>query len=538
MARKSRKQAVLTDSGQAFKITDYRVAVYIRLSVEDNKKRGDSVESQRCIIENHIALNPDFEIFDTYIDNGTTGTNFEREGFKRMLADVESCKINCIIVKDLSRLGRNVIDTGYYIEKYFPLNNVRFIAVNDNYDSDDKDSVHGGIILPLKNMINEAYALDQSRKIREQQRQSMLAGEFIGSRPPYGYLRSPDNCHKLIVDKEAALVVRQIFDWAYEGIAVNTIAVRLNEAEITTPSHHKKSNGQILSDKLVGGGKWQTRTINVILSHRVYVGDMVQGKLKVVNHKNVHVDESNWIIVPDTHESIISREIFDAVQERLKSSAAKAGANQKNPFSPNIFKGKIFCECCSKSLHRQRWGKDYLFKCIANERIQQGICGGVKITKTIKIKESELVPKVTEILRQKSESLVGGNLQPEQSENSAKSEVLVLRKSIDANRKYLKGLYENFVSELLTEDEYFAFKSDYETKIAAAVDEIQRLENEQKSVAFKRSQHHDFSEKMQALKDKNFVLTSEIIGHLVEKITVNSDKEIKVILRIESEVSA
>ena len=157
MARKSRKEMEQRCIKSYYAMV-FRVAIYIRLSVEDKKKRGNSIESQRSIIENHIALNPDFKLFDVYIDNGTTGTTFDRKEFQRMLEDVESGKVNCIIVKDLSRLGRNVIDTGYYIEKYFASKGVRFISVTDNFDSEDKNSIHGGMVLPLKNMINEAYA--------------------------------------------------------------------------------------------------------------------------------------------------------------------------------------------------------------------------------------------------------------------------------------------------------------------------------------------------------------------------------------------
>ena len=179
--------------------------------------------------------------------------------------------------EDLSRLGRNTIDTGYYIEQYFRIRNIRFIAVNENFDTVAPEDAHSGIIIPLRNMINEAYALDIGRKIRAQQRQAMKDGKFIGARTPYGYLKAEDDCHQLIIDPVAAVVVQRMFRWASEGAGLNTIAVRLNEAGVLTPSYYKKMQGKIAHENLLGNGKWQTRTVGVILRSEVYTGDLVQG---------------------------------------------------------------------------------------------------------------------------------------------------------------------------------------------------------------------------------------------------------------------
>ena len=259
-----------------------------------------------------------------------------------MLEDVESGKVNCIIVKDLSRLGRNIIDTGYYIEKYFASKGVRFISVTDNFDSEDKNSIHGGMVLQLKNMINEAYALDISRKIRKQAEASMKAGDYIGARPPYGYVKSPENCHKLIIDEEAAPIVRQIFQLAYDKVSLNDIVNRLNDVGIPSPSHHKRNQGLITHDNLIGTGKWQTFTLAKILSDEVCVGDMVQGKTKMVNHKQIPVDKENWIIVRDTHEPLVSHELFAVVKTFHEEVAKNSMKSIKTPYSENIFRGKIF----------------------------------------------------------------------------------------------------------------------------------------------------------------------------------------------------
>lgn len=263
-----------------------------------------------------------------------------------MLSDIEAGHVNCVIVKDLSRLGRNTIDTGYYIEQYFRIRSIRFIAVNENFDTANPEDAHSGITIPLRNMINEAYALDIGRKIRAQQRQAMKDGKFIGARTPYGYLKAEDDCHQLIIDPVAAIVVQRMFRWASEGAGLNTIAVRLNEAGILTPSHYKKMQGKITHENLLGSGKWQTRTVGVILRSEVYTGDLVQGQTKTVDHRQVKADAEEWTVVRDIHEAIISREQFAAVQEILNQTASRAKAREVKAFTKNLLKGKVFCAHC------------------------------------------------------------------------------------------------------------------------------------------------------------------------------------------------
>lgn len=540
MARKSRK--VMEEQNlQALRPIDYNVAVYIRLSVEDNKKRGNSIESQRSIIENHIALNPDFEIYDAYIDNGTTGVNFERDGFKRMLGDIEAGKVNCVIVKDLSRLGRNAIDTGYYIQKYFPTKNVRFVSVNDNLDTNDKDNIHNGILLPLKNMINEAYSIDIGRKIRAQAEQSMKAGDFIGARPPYGYLKLPDNCHKLVIDLETAPVVRQIFEWAHDKVALNNIVLRLNEMNILPPSYYKQSKGLITHEKLLGNGKWQTRTVSVILADQVYAGDMVQGKTKSINHKQIPVNEEDWTVVQNTHEPIIDLEMFISVKAYRKQVAEESIRRGKTSYTENIFKGKIFCGCCGRDLHRHRRNVKnnpdaYCFYCLANSRVAKGTCEGVFIA------EEELIPVVISILQKESEALTGKDFlmmrydyEVKNRQEKIKLKISSLKQAVEKNRMYLKGLYEDFIEKLLSKSDYDYMKSNYETKISSAMNEIRELETEQKELEEDSVKYHDMADAAKKLKRKKAKLTSEMVDKLIEKITVESDKEVKIVFRFKGE---
>lgn len=220
MARKSRKQIV---TEPVINDSIIKAAQYIRLSVEDLHNKGNSIENQQMIINDYIDTHDGFVLVGTYIDNGASGLNFERPQFSKMLEDIENGKIDCVIVKDLSRLGRSMIDTGFYIEKYFPLHNIRFISVTDNYDSEDKNNPQA-MMMPVLNMVNEMYAVDTGRKVHFANKQMMEEGKFVGSRAPYGYQKAPNDCHKLIIDPETAPVVKQIFEWAYEKIPVSEIA--------------------------------------------------------------------------------------------------------------------------------------------------------------------------------------------------------------------------------------------------------------------------------------------------------------------------
>ena len=218
-----------------------RLGAYVRLSAVDRKQKGDSIENQQAIINAYIAERPDLELTETYIDNGTTGQTFERPAFQRMLADFENGKINGCVTKDLSRLGRNAIDTGFYIEKFFPTRNIRYIAINDNYDSTDGSS--GGIMVSLKNMINEAYALEIGRKIRTTKQINIRNGCFVGRFAPYGYLKSKTDCHKIVPDDYAAEIVRHMFEMAADGQGIKEIQNWLNDSGVLPPKRYLHSIG-------------------------------------------------------------------------------------------------------------------------------------------------------------------------------------------------------------------------------------------------------------------------------------------------------
>lgn len=537
MARKSRKQRLAPMPAPSLYV---HVALYIRLSVEDNKKRGCSVENQKLVLNDFLADKPDFVVYDTYIDNGATGTNFHRPGFQQMLSDIEAGHIDCVIVKDLSRLGRNSIDTGYYIEQYFHTHNVRFIAVTDQFDTADPGSLHSGIMLPLKNMINEAYALDIGRKIKAQARQAMKDGDYIGARAPYGYRKDPDNCHKLLIDEDTAPVVRQIFEWAHGHVALNRIVRNLNEMGITAPSHYKKSTREITSPGLIGSGKWQTRTVMKILESEVYTGDLVQGKTKIVDHQQVKAGEDNLIIARRTHEPIISYELFTAVQEYRKQICEESRAVPKRPYTPNIFKGKVFCADCGRSLHRQRAerkkGPDvYWFHCLTNSRVAKDSCKGVMM------QETELIATVTAILEKELSVALGMSLplfqleaKQKKDKDRLKTQMSARRQETEKKRRLIRRLYENFVQGILTNEEYFELKADYEESIRTLSGEIEALEKDMDALDSRLVRYRAMEKDAKSL-TQDHALTAELIDRLIERIEIDHERNIHVTFRFKSE---
>lgn len=498
------------------------------------------MENQKLVLNDFLADKPDFVVYDTYIDNGATGTNFHRPGFQQMLSDIEAGHIDCVIVKDLSRLGRNSIDTGYYIEQYFHTHNVRFIAVTDQFDTADPGSLHSGIMLPLKNMINEAYALDIGRKIKAQARQAMKDGDYIGARAPYGYRKDPDNCHKLLIDEDTAPVVRQIFEWAHGHVALNRIVRNLNEMGITAPSHYKKSTGEITSPGLIGSGKWQTRTVMKILESEVYTGDLVQGKTKIVDHQQVKAGEDNLIIARRTHEPIISYELFTAVQEYRKQICEESRAVPKRPYTPNIFKGKVFCADCGRSLHRQRAerkkGPDvYWFHCLTNSRVAKDSCKGVMM------QETELIATVTAILEKELSVALGMSLplfqleaKQKKDKDRLKTQMSARRQETEKKRRLIRGLYENFVQGILTNEEYFELKADYEESIRTLSGEIEALEKDMDALDSRLARYRAMEKDAKSL-TQDHALTAELIDRLIERIEIDHERNIHVTFRFKSE---
>ena len=359
MARKS-KRMIAVEQAAPLIGNVYNVAVYVRLSIEDKyyKNGTDSLSNQEEMILEYLKDKTNMKLYKVYSDNGETGSNFERQGFQDMMYDVYNGKVNCIIVKDLSRFGREYIEMGDYLEKIFPLIGVRFIAINDNYDN---NVTSFDISVPIKNIINTLYARDLSKKSAAALRIKQQNGEFIGSYAAYGYLKSKEDKHKIVVDEETAPVVKMIFEWKAQGLGYAAIGRKLYDMDIMPPCRYRYDKG-ILTDKRYSDAVfWSYRTLKTILENEVYIGNMVQGRRKsrfFEGMNEVKVDKQDWSVVKNTHEPIISQELFDKVQKQLAMTRERyfenLGKYDKVSNKENIFKKKLVCGNCGTPLTRYK----------------------------------------------------------------------------------------------------------------------------------------------------------------------------------------
>ena len=337
------------------KKSTYMGCDYLRLSRDDgDKAESDSIQNQRELINDFLKKHPEIKKVQEYIDDGYSGTNFDRPNFKRMMAEIEKGHIDCVIVKDLSRLGRNYIEMGKYRERIFPMYGVRVIAINDNYDTANESSDADQIVIPFKNLINDAYCRDISMKIRSQLDVKRKNGQFIGSFATYGYMKDPKNKNHLIIDEYAANVVRMIFNMKLEGYSAGTIADHLNESKVLTPMEYKRFCGlnfnggfQISTDPI-----WHPNTVTRILKNEVYLGIAVQGKNRKINYKvkeSRPIDESKWIRVPGSHDPIIPKEIFDTVQNMLRLDTRTSPKKTQ----VDVLSGLVRCGDCGQNMIRR-----------------------------------------------------------------------------------------------------------------------------------------------------------------------------------------
>jgi hypothetical protein len=395
-------------------------------------------------------------------------------------------------------------------------------------------------MLPLKNMLNEAYALDISRKVKAQQHEMMLRGEFVGARLPYGYVKDPNNCHKLIVNPESAEIVKMIFSWASEGDGLNTIALKLNEMGIETPNTYSQRKGIINFRNLSGNGFWQTHSISRILCDEAYVGDLVQGKHNNKNHKQIPVPPEEWVIVKDTHEAIISRELFEKVQKIRVDVAENCKSRNVNPYSPNIFKGKVFCGYCGGSMHRTRgWKRKgtgdyvYVFHCLSNSRKAHGSCVSDCT------REDILIPTLITAIEKQAEIILGKGLKIktcdkniEKEKGKIKAEISELKFQISKNNRLTKSLYENLVTGIITADEYKIFHNKYENQTAENQKIISEKSERLREIDSQKEQFILFSDLLKSAKNRG--LTAEIIDGLIDKIRIFKDNKIEVDFKFQS----
>ena len=528
----------------------WSVALYIRLSQEDedngkDKQESNSVTSQKTLLNEFVETHDDLIVYDTYIDDGFTGTDFNRPSFQRLLEDMRNGNINCVIVKDLSRLGRNYIEVGNYIEQVFPLFNIRFIAINDLVDSFKNPASTNTILVPFKNLINDEYCRDTSLKIRSSLNGKKKKGEFIGAFPAYGYLKDPKDKHKLIIDKSVVHIIRNIFDWnVNEGLGKIAICHKLNELGILNPTGHKRielkqnyNNYGIQNNTYT----WVPSTIRNILSNEVYIGNTVQGKRRTKSYKIYKVEsvpKEEWVRVENTHEPIIDKEIFKKAQELAKRDV-KISTKTK---SLSVWAGFLKCADCKRAMNKKsstnKSGNKYeYYICSTYRKKSNKLC-----TKhTIKVESLRqavlqainlhinLFMNIEEIIKQMSENTY-------QNEKNKNIKNMIVSKQNDISRilNYKRNLYEDWKNGDITKEEYLEYKQKYENDIEKFQINIDRLEKEKKNY---EKQTTNSSEWIENLKRQRGIteLSRDIMLELIDYIYVHENGNITIKFKFEDE---
>ena len=463
------------DSTTITHIVRWRLGKYIRLSKEDlnrGKDESNSVINQKALIDDYFQQHIDeFEsVMAPYVDDGCTGTDTNREGFQKLLADIYAKKINCVIVKDLSRLSRNYTDAGSLIDNLFVQMDVRFISLAEGIDSYlNPDSV-SNLIVPITNVINDNFCYQTSKKIRQVFDYKRRKGEFIGGFAAYGYIKDPNDKHILLIDEEAAEVVGNIYTWFLDGMGKNAIVRHLNSYGILCPSEYKKSKGlNYQTPRKSAQPLWGAKTVGDILKNRLYVGDMVQGRQRVKSYK-VHIQEkvpqSEWYIVENTHEAIIDRAIFEKVQQLLKRDTRTA-PQQKTLY---LFSGFLRCADCGKSMSRSQVKDTVYYFCRTYKDQSKTAC--TKHT----IKHDRLEDAVLYSIQQQvylavhyANTIAHINTAPSQ-----KSQSIRLNDLIEAKRKehakvmrYKQSIYQDWKDGEITHSDYRHMSDDYQRQLNA-----------------------------------------------------------------------
>lgn len=513
----------------------YKVAMYLRLSKEDiNKSRNESesILNQKQMINTFINEREDLELVSIKIDDGYSGSNFDRPAFKELMEEVKNKEVDCIIVKDFSRFGRNFIEVGKYIEEIFPFMGIRFIAINDNYDSLNVNN-YNDIIVPFKNLINDAYLRDISVKIRTQLDSKKKNGDFIGSFATYGYLKDPKNKNKLIVDEYASKIVKEIFKLKLEGFTHSKIANKLNEEGILCPMEYKKHMGLKFSTsfKTSSKAKWNHNTIIRILKNPVYIGVLEQSKFTTLNHKiknKIENKKDKWVICNNNHQPIIDKDTFDTVQKLMLSDTRIASNNEKL----SLFSGILYCGDCGRSLIRKNYGtkeKRYIYY----------VCSGA-VKKTGCTKHSIRDKVIEELIFKIIKSHIKNIVNLEQVLKYVKN-VPYIEKEIEKininnenNKNELKKLeeqkfkiYEDYKNGLLDKLEYQLFSKKNDEKIEIVKERINNSEKEITKLLKDDGKEQNFIEYFKKYQNIE-KLDRKIIISLIEKIYVYEDCKIEI----------
>ena len=547
MARKSRKAQAQTVAEVKKETAALPTAIYARLSVENSGKDddGNSLQNQIAVCEDYLDGCPHLRLTEVYSDNGKTGTVFDRPAWNRLMDDVRTGKIQCIVVRDLSRFGRDYVETGSYLEKIFPALGTRFISVKENFDNFTCGNAMESLSVSLQNLVNAMYSRDISKKVSTALRAQMETGRFRNRNLPYGYLWNEDKT-AYVVDEEAAAVVRQIFEWKLREVSVYTIVERLKAGGIESPERHKRRAGARNGDNIQGEG-WCPSTIRGILQNRAYIGEMICGKSETALYKGLKkrlTEKDNWIVVSDAHPPIVSVSDFEAVERQMQKDSthretAMEWSADIRAGMIDLFAGKIFCADCGKRMYYKRQRicgcKNVTFRgvydCSTHVRRGHATCFNHFI------RQDALNEKVFNAIRDQLQvaldyerlllAMRGGSGEASVREKH-KAAVASVKLRLNALKKKRAGLYESYVEGILNEEEYAFAKQTYEEQYEALnrlLDEaVERRERFLASI----SPDNKWLTMMRGAAGMTG-LTQELVDAIIEKVLVYGGSRIEVV---------
>lgn len=518
-------------------------AVYVRLSKEDgDKMESDSIQNQKKIIEQHIKhLQNQGDVIasaEVYSDDGYSGGNFERPAYKRMIRDIEAGKVNCVIFKDSSRLGRNYPELGRLMEDYFPQKGVRVISVLNYIDSLRDPNGYSSAIVSFSNIMNDDYIRQLSIKIKSTFAMKRACGEFLGNQAPYGYMKDPENRHRLIVDPEAAEVVRLIFDWYIGGMPASRIVKQLNALQIMPPSVYKTSKGLPGFTRHSSGGvkrnAWALTTVNAILRDEVYIGNLVQGKYKSVSYRTKKLspaDESEWTVVEGTHEAIVSDEVFTTVHDRL----ARHPRAQKKRQSSYALSGFVKCAHCGGRMNRNVSHGTARFRCMtriyAPEKCQ---CPTIRET----VLEEAVLKSVQEQIQELADpKAVLGEARRGRAGGRSANEYLLALNQAEREKARLENakfhLYDNLEKGIIDQEEYVRFREKYIAGIAEQTERIKHLQESMAKLKEARRQDDEFVSFFEEYGNVNRI-DRETLERVLDHISVEDGTHIHIYFKFSS----
>ena len=523
----------------------WRAGIYARLSSDRDLRKGESINSQLLIMRKFLSGRAEFVEILEYIDRGFSGTNFRRPAFEQMMKDIRNGRINCIVVKDMSRLGRDYLETSNYVETIFPFLGVRFISVNDHFDTSRKNSGNKELEIVLKNLVNDLYARDISKRIVTTRRQEQQSGKFMGRYAPYGYrIDNEDPLRRLVIDEPAAEVVRDIFRMVLDGMKLREISLTLQKRGLSIPGQYTQT-GHLYYEPGDEVRKWYVGTLSNILHGQVYIGNMVQGKRRERLYKGEArhaTDPDEWLIVENTHEAIIPRETFDRVQQVLARRTADMTFSSDRtadiPVKKNRFSNLLFCGICGQKLTFSSYVPEtgprerrYYFLCANNYDINIEGHNGIHI----------IEPVLEEVLRERIKCLLvsikqrnGGMKQVFEKRWTSGSEAG--KKAIRKTEKQLSDLdlasagdYEAYVLGDLSKDEFLVARTASEEKRAKLEEELKRLR--EKSDRFEQRVREMREWLMGLRRASEGELDEELIRLLIARIELFPEHELRIVWR-------